>query len=270
MPKSLFDEYNKALDVTGDVGPELFDHSGGIVCVNGRCIKISELDCPVSAKAAFAASVSHKDFERLATFLDVEYLNINGLRSFDLSALAHLSNLRALFINWAPKLESFSGLENLNQLRLLRIVQFSKVQDITLIKELDRLVALELSGGFSKPQKIHSLVGLQDMPSLQELWLLNVKVLEEGLRPLARSVSLQDLRVSNQFATEDYAYLAAKMPYLRCDKCVPYVPCEDYGSGKDVMVTGRRKPFLNSQTDADKMARYVQKFEKMVADFKED
>ncbi|TLP59319.1 hypothetical protein FEE96_17100 [Parasedimentitalea maritima] len=233
-------------------------------------MKIADLDHPVTAKAASAAGVSHSDFERLATFLDVECLSIKKLQSSGLLALVKFPRLRALFINWAPKLETFTGLENAKHLRLLSLVQFPKITDITPICELRDLPALELFGGHSKPQVIHSLDGLGDMPSLQELTLVNLKVIEDGLRPLARSVSLRDLRVSHQFDTEDYAYLAAKMPHLRCDLSVPFVSIGNCGSGKDVKVTGRRKPFLNSKTDADKLARYVQKFEKLVADFKQD
>ena len=41
-------------------------------------------------------------------------------------------------------------------------------------------------------------------------------------------------------------------------------------SPKDVFVVGKRKPNLNSVDDADRIARYVQQYEALVARFRED
>jgi hypothetical protein len=93
-------------------------------------------------------------------------------------------------------------------------------------------------------------------------------VLADGLRPLAHIRTLRRLELSNQFDTEDYAYLSVHLPQATCDKFAPFVrlpqPFED---GRDVMVVGRRKPFLSSQIDAAKLRRYDERFSELRRQF---
>ncbi|WP_276326137.1 hypothetical protein [Pseudobacteroides cellulosolvens] len=40
--------------------------------------------------------------------------------------------------------------------------------------------------------------------------------------------------------------------------------------GKDVLICGKRKPFLSSIKDAEKIKSYTEKFEKLVNQYKEN
>ena len=95
---------------------------------------------------------------------------------------------------------------------------------------------------------------------------INISVERDGLRPLAACAKLKHLTVPNQFPTADYAYLSALMPQVECDLFAPWVPRAESG-GHDVMVVGRRKPFLHSVRDRERITRYEREFEALRRDF---
>lgn len=50
-------------------------------------------------------------------------------------------------------------------------------------------------------------------------------------------------------------------PQTKCDYFHPYVNLGDHPiDGKDIMVIGKRKPFLNSTKDIEKLQRYEKQF----------
>ncbi|NKB27910.1 MAG: hypothetical protein GKR99_10285 [Rhodobacteraceae bacterium] len=57
--------------------------------------------------------------------------------------------------------------------------------------------------------------------------------------------------MSNQFDTSDYAYLSVYLPRAECARFAPYESLLREIGGKDVMVTGKRKPFLNTRDPKD-------------------
>jgi hypothetical protein len=73
--------------------------------------------------------------------------------------------------------------------------------------------------------------------------------------------------VSNQFPTEDYAYLAVELPNVICEMFQPYIKLNQKINDLDIMVTGKRKPFLNSKADTDRILKYEKAFEKLKKKF---
>jgi hypothetical protein len=104
------------------------------------------------------------------------------------------------------------------------------------------------------------------LPKLEELALTNLRVESGGLRPLAKCRSLKTLVLSNQFDTEDYAYLSVALPQVQCRSFAPWVRV-NHSNGNDTMITGRRKPFLNSKTEASKVAAYEEAFKRLQRQF---
>ena len=83
------------------------------------------------------------------------------------------------------------------------------------------------------------------------------------------SLAFYEMRVSDLGPLADYAYLAARLPQVECDMFAPFVPLGQAIGGSDVMVVGKRKPFLNASRDADRLARYVRDFERLQSGFAE-
>ncbi|PGQ48784.1 internalin, partial [Bacillus thuringiensis] len=96
----------------------------------------------------------------------------------------------------------------------------------------------------------------------------NLKVKDDSLEPLMQLKNLKELSLSNQFKVEEYAKLSVALPYTVCESFKPYVYINDAIDGKNIMVTGRRRPVLNSKTDTVKMQKYEEQFKRLQEEYK--
>jgi hypothetical protein len=104
---------------------------------------------------------------------------------------------------------------------------------------------------------------------LKYLSLTNIKVEDDSLLPLTELSNLQELNLSNQFPTEEYARLSVYLEHVRCSSFQPYESMEGRVIGsKTIMITGRRKPFLDPQVDGQRIQRYEKQFENYQAMFR--
>lgn len=238
-----------------------------VAIVDGQVIPLSDDDGPLRGSAAWVVGVNDRTFPALCARLRVASLAFYEMRVSDLGPLAALDGVRELGITWNTKVVDLEPLRSLRGLELLVLQDIPKVRSIDPIGELEHLDSLDFSGGIWNRNRAESLEPIGRLQSLQELVLTNLAVASDGLRPLARCGSLRRLRLSNQFATEDYAYLAARLPDVECDMLAPFVPLGQAIGGNDIMVVGKRKPFLNASRDADRLARYVRDFERLQTGF---
>ncbi|MDX8350781.1 hypothetical protein [Cognatiyoonia sp. IB215182] len=242
---------------------------GGHVFVDGTLHRIKDLDAPIKGDGAFAFSVNEAELAQLCEFVDVAFLGFKGLRTTTLAPLTQMKRLCRLQLWWVQKLADLSPLAEL-PLEGLILDDLRYANDISPLARIAGLKALILSGGMNSTQVIDTLEPLTDLPELRELRLVALKLGDDTLRPLERCKALTDLWLPNTFDVSEYAYLAAKRPDLRSNALRPYEILAHRMSGKDVMVTGKRRPFLNSKTDGDKMAKYQAQFEALVAEFRGD
>jgi hypothetical protein len=122
--------------------------------------------------------------------------------------------------------------------------------------------------------KFDTLQPLASLTKLKSLTLASINVVDKSLQPLAALVNLEILEVTNQFPTAEFARLSTQLKHTVCEKFQSYtkVSLEDINGTviSDIMITGSRKPFLHSTRDAEKIAKYVQKFQKLVATFEKE
>lgn len=78
---------------------------------------------------------------------------------------------------------------------------------------------------------------------------------------------LKELILSNQFSTEDFAYLSVNLPKTKCRMFAPYVPIDSDVLEEDVMVVGIRKPVLDSKRDIVRLKKYEEDFARLQAGF---
>ena len=240
-----------------------------LLIADGRLIRLKELRADVRATQAYAVGVRPPDLDRLARHLTTEALVLYDVQVPDLTPLQHLGGLQWLALSWNTKVTSLDPLTSLRHLTRLTIDDTPKVRDLEPLASLTSLVALEYSGGIWNRNTALTLEPISRLPVLEELRLTNLKVFEGGLRPLAASRSLRRLDVSNQFDTADYAYLSVALPEVDCASFAPYVDLvEGSDEGRTVMVIGTRKPFLDKDRDAVRLARYRAEFERLQATFR--
>jgi hypothetical protein len=232
---------------------------------------------PIVGEAAYVSGVAPPDLPPLLERLDAEYLYIDDVRAADLSPLARLPRLRHLRIEINTKLTDLAALGRLDGLRTLILHDVPKVTDLAPLTTLRALEALELSldPRHSKKIVLGSLAPLAALPALRELTLLCISTPDDatdGIRALARCApTLERLSLSNQFDTEDFAYLSVALPNVACALFAPWFSFKlNTVDGDRPMcgIVGRRKPFLDPSTDADRIAGYERAFAQLQQRFR--
>jgi hypothetical protein len=95
------------------------------------------------------------------------------------------------------------------------------------------------------------------------LTLTNIKVEDQSLTPLYNLRSLEELEITNQFPVEEYAKLSVQLANTRCSLFSPYINLKNSIGDKDIMITSKGSPFLNSKVDKQKILDYEIKFKKI-------
>jgi hypothetical protein len=91
------------------------------------------------------------------------------------------------------------------------------------------------------------------------------KLLDDEVKYLTEMKFLEELDLgTNRFTTEQFAWLAATIPAIKCEQFNAYVPLSD----NEVLVVGKGKPILNLEKDKDRIEKYVINFEKLVKQYK--
>jgi hypothetical protein len=243
--------------------PASHQDAGPVVLGDGRLYRLAEMATELRVDRARVVGLRPAHVDRLATLLRTRALALYDTQVEDLSFLQRLDGLEWLGLTWNTKVTSLEPLAALKGLTRLSISDTPKVRDLDPLGSLPNLVALNYSGGMWSKVTAATLEPIARLAALEELVLTNLKVLEGGLRPLGRLRQLRALDLSNQFDTADYAYLSVALPGTQCRHFAPFVPIEIDGLKADSMVVGRRKPFLDSKRDADRLARYVAEFERL-------
>lgn len=232
---------------------------GSVVVLDGRAYAVRDVEERLSGKLAYVVGADQNDFERLCRFLDVTSIQFYEMKVEDCASIS-LVGPRELGIHWNTKVSSLEFVKDLPGLEALVLIDTKKTADLEPLSSLKRIRAFEYSGGIWNKQTAESLEPVSRMLSLRYLAFTNIKVMNGGLSPLAVLKGLETLELSNQFETREYAFLSVALASTQCDLFAPYRKLSSPIGGKDLMITGKRKPFLSSKDDKVRVAKYVAQF----------
>ena len=238
-----------------------------VAVLDGVPFSINSLSEPVSADISYFVGVNQKTFEKVIGLVSSRVMHFYEMRVADISSISQNTKLQELAVHWNSKLEDISPLADVHNLKSLVLEDTPKIYDLSPLEKCLGLECLEYSGGMWKKNNANSLEYISHLPKLKHLRLLNLGVDSHGLKPLANLSVLEELELSNQFPTEDYAYLSVHLKSTECEYFFPYVEMSGDIDGKDVMVIGSRKPFLNKVNDSKKLEKYVKQFDELKAKF---
>jgi hypothetical protein len=138
------------------------------------------------------------------------------------------------------------------------------------------LTELVLGDAVWRKSTFETLEPLAALLDLRRL-MLHPKRIDDGrIQPLSRLSGLERLSIpTNLFTTEQIAWLRARLSEsLDCEALTGLVnlpkPIGRAGKPVDVLLVGKRKPFLNSKLDAVRIQHHVNEFNQMVETFKSD
>lgn len=161
----------------------------------------------------FRSRVNQDLFEAAVRIEGLEALFIKWSSIKAIDSIRRSTALQSLYIGDSP---SLVGLRYLAELPLLRHLFVSGVREASDLGFAERLTGLEefgISGGGTK-QRIDSLRPLGNLRALRLLWLVNIRVMDEGLMPLHGLQGLQSLRTSMGPENPEVAALRAAVPGL--------------------------------------------------------
>ena len=210
---------------------------------------------------------NEKELKKILPLIRPKYLNLYQVLAKDLSILETLESVETIILEWNTKSETLWDISKNTNLRTLQIRDFGKLHDISQIVSAMKIESLTLGGGINKKLELLTLEPLRNLINLKYLGLTNIKVDDGSLRPLDQLTNLEELGISNQFDVEEYAWLATRLKKTKCDLFNGSIKVAVRNANNeiafDTMITGKKKPFLLSTKDADKIKQYVDKFEKL-------
>lgn len=213
-------------------------------------------------------TINQTQFDLILRYIRPKFLYIYEMKVEDLTSLELLTETELIHLCWNTKAEKLWDLSKNISLRSLAIEDFNKIQNIEPLQGLFSIKSLELIGGVWSPLTINTLNPIRELTSLKLLSLINLRVKDESLKALTALKSLSELTISNQFPTEEYARLSVMLPNTQCDYFRPYVVLDEPIDGKDLMVIGKRKPFLNSESDTKRVEKYTKQFKEFQAKYR--
>jgi hypothetical protein len=210
-----------------------------------------------------------KDLNYILPLINLRYLNISQLLASDLSIFETQKTIETISLTWNTKTETLWDFSKNKKLRTVEITDFSKLQDLRQLSSAKQIENLTIGGGNDKPIKILTLEPIGTLKNLKYLSLTNLKLYDDTLRPIGQLKNLEKLEISNQFDVKEYAWLSSRMPNTICKHFQATRQVQFFTNNilvYDTMVTGRRKPFLLSTKDNEKIEKYISDFQKLKED----
>lgn len=182
-------------------------------------------------------NITNLGLSYLNNFKSLEVLNIRGGRiSLSFPNMLDLKCLRTIYINDQSQSSEFIGIDSAPNLKNLYIGDFTFGKSISII-HFDNIVKIK---------------------NLTSLILSNIQIEFKELRKLKLSSSLIELTLNQKFEFEEFAELSVLLPNVQSNELRPWQYCKS--NKGDVKVNGKRKPFLDSQLDSEKILRYENEF----------
>jgi hypothetical protein len=243
--------------------------------LNGGKVSIAEIDALAEQPQATALTISGLEDKTLAhlvrrfgsQFTAVHFWKCP--RVADLSPLEDMPGLKHVAFYWnqrATRLWNFARTPVLHGLHFDDFAKLGRLDDLAAATSLDTLV---FGNAVWNKFAIDTLEPLAALGTTLRHLAFNAKAIADGrIQPLARLTALTTLDFpSHLFATEQIAWLRAWAPAaLDSTALEPFrrldTPLMRRGKPLDVLVAGKGKPFLSSQADAAKLARFVDSFQR--------
>jgi hypothetical protein len=231
------------------------------------------------ATALRVSGLDQATFETLVARLDVRFSALHFWkcpRIVDLTPLESLPQLRLVSFYWNQRTSRLWDLGRTPNLAGLRLFDFTRLHDLADLTRGSSLVELDLGDAVWDSLVVESLEPLASLPDLRSLWLSAKKIQDGRVEPLGRLQHLESLTFSaKQFTMRQVAWLRARLPESLASEALEPVrryskPLTYHGKERDVLLVGKRKPFLNSVLDADRIRKHVTDFNQLVDAFRAD
>jgi len=196
-------------------------------------------------------------------------------RIADLTPLESQPQLTHVAFYWNQRTGSLWNFAKTPRLEGLQFDDFTRLHDLSSLERGTTLQELRFGNMIWSTATYGSLEPLHHLVKLRTLSFDAKRIDDRRVQPLAALRQLQSLGFpAHQFTTEQVAWLRAHLPeslrspaieaFRTLAKPLP----SSKGPQKDTLLVGKRKPFLNSEVHAARIARHVEEFQRMVEHFR--
>ena len=206
-------------------------------------------------------------------FKEIEFFKCPRVE--DLSPLEDLSQLEHIKWFWNLQAERLWDTAKTEKLKVLELKDFMRVRELKEISNSKTLIELEIRGGMWNKREVSTLEPLSQCVALENL-SIGTKVADGRVTPISKMPNLNKLFLpANLFTTEQYAWLHARLrDSVNCAEFSPVRKIEEgqaakgkNGKSLDTIVIGKRKPFLDSKIDANRLDGYIEKYNELLNKF---
>jgi len=255
----------------------------------------------VGMYSSYKSKLSTKEVDILQEAPGYKKIRIQGLNQelFDYFIDCYAYQYESIFLHQCPRISNLSGFEKLPHIKDIRIFwnqkansfwdfsknktltrfQFEDCLKITKLDELTKaksLIELEFGDVIHSKLSIESLKPLKQLTNLRSLAYNFKRIEDNSVVDLADMTNLEKIMFPiGSYSTEEVAWLKAnlkgKAKESMYDAYVSSGPFDDKEKGKvlDTFIVGKRKPWLSSEVDAARIAKYVKSYNDMVHWFEE-
>jgi len=222
------------------------------------------------AEVADLRNIGKGAWPRILSNCHAKDLRLYHLTLESLDGIDRLTGTEKLTLEWATRVERLDPLFRMKGLSSLSVFDFPKLRDLSGIEALANLTELHLSGNrgsLSPPLRLASIKPVARLANLRSFSLVNARLEDDDITPLAELQELRHLQLANQFDRRQFAYLAKRLngrleeplrshveSSLQCEKC----------KGSKFMLTGRRMPLLCRACDSQRFQKLEREFEALV------
>lgn len=268
---------SRLTDLRSHIGPHPWLLSLVLPEIGGGKATAKDLEQIAERPDATAIRISGLDQDTFEHFVSVYGRQFTGIhfwkcpRIADLSPLQDLPQLTHVAYYWnqrTTRLWDLSATPNLRGLHFEDFRRLNVLNDLAAGSSLEELVfgnAVWLTSVYA------TLDPLARLGRLRHLNFSAKSILDGRIQPLASLTRLESLSFpTNLFTTEQCAWLRARLPNSTTGRALEPLMKLDKPlvSGKDTLVIGKRKPWLNSATDRERIAGYEAQFWQLVEDFR--
>ncbi|MHA7274792.1 hypothetical protein ACX80Z_15345 [Arthrobacter sp. TMT4-20] len=241
--------------------------------------QFSEIYANPGATAIRVSGLNQKTFELLVSEYGTQFTAIEFWKCptlVDLTPLEDLSELQMVSFFWNQKATRLWNLARTPVLAALQVQDFNRLKKLDDLGDGHALRELVISDGMWPKMELETLEPLGALAGLRSLQLYPKRIDDGRVQPLGSLTGLEKLSIpTNLFTTEQIAWLKARLPDKVESEALAALnilkrPFEREGKSLDVLLVGKRKPFLNSELDAARISRHVNKFDQMLTNFEED
>lgn len=187
----------------------------------------------------------------------------------DFKMLETLVNIEYVLFFWNQRVTHLWDLSKNPKLKGLSFDDFTRMHTLAEIPLAPNLEELYFGDKIWTKYIVDSLTPLARAKKLKKLIFSAKKINDNDITPLAKIVNLEIVEfTSNLFSTEQVAWLTANTGNITSSVLAPYkklkYPLKTAEKIKDILVIGKRKPFLNSQEDRLRLEKYKKEFNELV------